>query len=67
MSEIKLLELISERVDLRNDPAVQKYLDLIKGANSDEGLVKIINDMFQVAYQGGVSFALEMSHKIGLE
>jgi len=60
---IKLLEIINERVDLRNDPAVELYLNLIKGATTDEELVSIINDIFLVAYQHGERFALEMVRK----
>ncbi len=60
---IKLLDLVTERVDLRNDPVVEQYLNLIKGATTDEELVKIINDIFLVAYQHGERFALEMAKK----
>jgi hypothetical protein len=74
-NDIKLLKLIEETVsktvskviqeeiDLRNDPVIKKYFDLIKGAKSDEELVSIINDIFEVAYKHGVDFATEMAKR----
>ena len=56
-------QIINEELNLINDPVIKKYFDLIKNVQSDEELVKIINDIFMVAYNEGSRFSLEMKKK----
>jgi hypothetical protein len=61
--QIKLLDLIYERVSISNDPVIQHYLDLIKRAANDDAIVQIINGIFEVAYKHGLKFGMEMAEK----
>lgn len=76
MSDVLLLELInktvkdtikmvlSEELDLRNDPIAAKYMVAIKGAKDDEELYRVINDITMACYDEGVNFGLHMAQKV---